>query len=130
LLQGEPKRQEVPVKRLILLGVAMIMGGCQLRTPPERLASIAQYRGHSYAQASCSSCHAIGPGSNSSPNPQAPPFASIANSEGLSRQTLNAWLRNTHNYPGEMTLRIDESKLDDLVTYMLALKNPNYRPVG
>jgi hypothetical protein len=29
-----------------------------------------------------------------------------------------------------MTVRIDESKLDDLVTYMLALKNPGYRPVG
>jgi mono/diheme cytochrome c family protein len=118
------------VKCLILLGVVMVLGGCQGRSPTERLASTAQYRGHLYAQATCSSCHAIGPGSNSSPNPQAPPFASIVNQQGLSRQTLNTWLRNTHNHPGEMTLQIDETRIDDLVTYMLALKNPNYRPVG
>jgi mono/diheme cytochrome c family protein len=118
------------VKLFILLSVAMLLGGCQVRNPPERLASTAQYRGHSYAQATCSSCHAIGPGSNSSPNPQAPPFASIVNQEGLSRQTLTTWLHNTHNYPGEMTIQLDESKIDDLVTYMLALKSPNYHPVG
>lgn len=118
------------MKSLALLSFVMVLTACQTRLPPDRSASTAKYRGHEYAQATCSSCHAISPGSTSSPNPQAPPFASIVNTEGLSRQTLNSWLRDAHNYPGEMIVQVDERMIDDLVTYMLTLQDPRYRPTG
>jgi mono/diheme cytochrome c family protein len=118
------------VKRLIFIGLLIALEACQGLVPPERSPSPRQVRGHAYAQANCSSCHAISPGATSSPNPNAPPFASIVNRDGLSKETLNSWLRDAHNYPSEMTLRLDASMIDDLVTYMLTLADPKYRPVG
>jgi len=80
-----------------------------------------------YAQASCGGCHAVGRRSVS-PNPQAPPFAAIVNQEGLTRNTLAAWLRNAHNYPDEMKFSLEPRQVDELVAYMLTLRDPNYRP--
>jgi len=118
------------VKPLILPALAMFLAACQASPPLQRSASPSQFRGQAYAQASCSSCHAIRPGATSSPNPQAPPFVSIVNQEGLSRQTLNTWLRDAHNYPDEMAFELNAGQVDDLVSYMLTLKDPRFKPVG
>ena len=82
--------------------------------------------GQSFAQASCSGCHAIGR-YGSSPNPNAPPFAYIANQEGVTGETLSTWLRGAHNYPSEMDFYLNESRVDGLVAYFLTLRDPNYR---
>ena len=42
--------------------------------------------------------------------------------------TLSSWLRDAHNYPSEMEFQLDSNKVDDLVSYMLTLRDPNYRP--
>ena len=63
-----------------------------------------------------------------SPNPNAPPFAAVVNQEGLTRNTLAAWLRNAHNYPAEMKLTLDQRRVDDISAYMLTLRDPNFRP--
>ena len=118
------------MKHLTFFSFAIALGGCQGLFPPQPSTLPAEYRGQEYAQASCSSCHAITAGSISSPNPQAPPFPSIVNRDGLTRATLNAWLRDAHNYPSEMTLQVNARRIDDLVTYMLTLRDPKYRPVG
>lgn len=118
------------MKRLILIALSVALGACQGLAGPEPSASVPQARGQAYAQTNCSSCHAITRGATSSPNPAAPPFASVVNRDGLSRETLNSWLRDAHNYPSAMALELDANRIDELVTYMLTLADPNYRPVG
>jgi hypothetical protein len=51
----------------------------------------------------------------------------IVNQEGLTAATLSHWLRGAHNYPAEMDFRLYEQKADTLVSYMMTLRDPNYR---
>ena len=78
--------------------------------------------------ASCGACHAVDSSSSLSPNPAAPTFPSIVNKEGLTTETLSVWLRDAHNYPNEMQFELEPGKVEDLVAYMLTLKDPYYRP--
>jgi mono/diheme cytochrome c family protein len=108
----------------------LLLGGCQMHQPvgPSDLTS--QARGHALAQASCASCHGVARHSTLSPDPRAPSFPTIVNRQGLTAQTLAAWLRDAHNYPAEMDIQLDPASLDDLVAYMLTLRDPAYRPTG
>ncbi len=83
--------------------------------------------GLAFAQARCAGCHNVTDGLNS-PNISAPPFEAIANTRGLTDDTLKSWLRDSHNYPGQMDFEIDEKRIDDLAAYMLTLKSPDYQP--
>tara|TARA_R110000824_G_scaffold33567_14_gene107516 strand:- start:509 stop:910 length:402 start_codon:yes stop_codon:yes gene_type:complete len=83
--------------------------------------------GLAFAQARCAGCHNVTDG-QVSPNPNAPPFEAIANTRGLTDNTLKAWLRDSHNYPGQMDFEIDARRIDELAAYMLTLKSPDYRP--
>ena len=112
---------------LALIGLAAGAVACQPLPPSAQSAAAEPHPGVAYAQASCGGCHAVGRRSVS-PNPQAPPFAAIVNQEGLTRNTLAAWLRNAHNYPDEMKLSLEPRQVDELVAYMLTLRDPNYRP--
>lgn len=79
------------------------------------------------AQGACGGCHAV-ERYGVSPNPDAPPFAAIANQQGLTRETLGTWLRDAHNYPEEMDFYLDDGEVDMLVEHMLTLRDPDYRP--
>ena len=84
-------------------------------------------RGLAFVQGACGGCHAVEhPGL--SPNPEAPPFAAIANREGLNAATLSSWLREAHNYPEEMDFALDSPQVDLIVEYMLSLQDEAYRP--
>ena len=116
-------------KGLRALGMAALLAGavaCQPLAPAGQAAADPQ-PGLAFAQAACGGCHALDRRSVS-PNPNAPPFAAIVNQQGLTRNTLAAWLRNAHNYPDEMKFSLDGHRVDDLVAYMLTLRDPNYRP--
>ena len=112
---------------LALIGLAAGAVACQPLPPAAQPAAAEPHPGVAYAQASCGGCHAVGRRSVS-PNPQAPPFAAIVNQEGLTRNTLAAWLRNAHNYPDEMKFSLEPRQVDELVAYMVTLRDPNYRP--
>lgn len=76
----------------------------------------------------CQGCHSVRlylP----SPNPAAPGFADIANYEGLTPNTLSAFLRAAHNYPDEMKMTLTPSEVEEIVAYVLTLRDPNYRPI-
>ena len=120
--------QEKTLKHLPLICSTLLLAACQERPPSGPSASAPESRGHAFAQAACGSCHAIERDSTSSPNPNAPPFPAIVNKEGLTARTLASWLRDAHNYPREMEFQLDATKVDDLVTYMLTLNDPDYRP--
>ncbi len=83
--------------------------------------------GLAFAQAHCAGCHNVA-GGQASPNSGAPRFEAIANTRGLTDDTLKAWLRDSHNYPGQMDFEIDAKRIDELAAYMLTLKSPDYRP--
>lgn len=115
--------------QLILMFSALFLGACQGQVPIATSTSL-KSRGHAMAMESCGACHAVDRSASSSPNPDAPPFAAIVNKEGLTAKTLSVWLRDAHNYPDEMQFELQPDKADDLVTYMLTLKDPDYRPAN
>ncbi|MCB2074067.1 MAG: cytochrome c [Novosphingobium sp.] len=87
-------------------------------TPPaDRTAA----RGLEFAQAHCSGCHAVVPLSISV-DPEAPPFESIVNAQGLTLDTLRTFLRDSHNFPDIMKFDVDPDQIDALAVYMLTLR--------
>ena len=116
------------MRYLFLVCSTLLVAACKAQSPVGPAALTAQSKGHAYAQATCSACHAIGIGSASSPNPKAPEFAAIVNQEDLTERTLSSWLKEVHNYPREMDFKLDPSKVDVLVTYMLTLRDTKYKP--
>jgi mono/diheme cytochrome c family protein len=94
--------------------------------PPPPVLNSAE-RGQAFAQARCSSCHAI-TAQGISPNPESPPFAAVVNKPGITRDTLRQFLRDSHNFPSVMNFRVEPEQIDDLADYMLTLQTPGYRP--
>lgn len=125
------------MRKIALISMlCMLMTGCSTdggsamhaasATPDARHMSASAQRGIAFAQSHCASCHALS--GNISPNPEAPPFARVVNSAGLTPGTLSGWLRNAHNFPEVMDFTIEDANIDDLSAYMLTLRDPNYRP--
>ncbi|HEU4651710.1 MAG TPA: hypothetical protein VFS49_09880 [Croceibacterium sp.] len=79
------------------------------------------------AEGTCGGCHALARG-EASPNPKAPPFATIVNRPGVTAETLAAWLRDAHNYPEEMEFYLEPREVEELVAYMLTLREPAGTP--
>ena len=84
-------------------------------------------RGQAFAVAHCSGYHGVTPGSVSD-NPESPPFEDIANRDGVTRQTLRRFLRDSHNFPDAMNFRLDARRIGDLADYLLTLRRPAYKP--
>lgn len=116
-------RHLLPLPALVLSTLALAAcATAGLRLTPEAM------RGQTLAASRCASCHAIGADAGQSPNPASPPFELVANSEGLTRDTLNSYLRDAHNYPAAMQFTLDERATHDLVEYILTLRRPGYHP--
>ncbi len=73
------------------------------------------------AEARCSGCHAVTPG-QISPNSEAPPFASIARRSGLSQSSASRWLRQSHNFPDQMSFYLDSDEAEQLAAYLWTLR--------
>lgn len=123
---------------LLCLVLPTILAGCQM-TPPDststghpQVGSIkvgsAAWRGLKFARNRCSDCHAVESGQAASANPKAPAFVAVSNSAGLTKASLNRWLRTYSNHPREMYFEIPEEHIDDLVAYMLTLRTNDRRP--
>ncbi|MBQ94824.1 MAG: hypothetical protein CL510_03195 [Actinobacteria bacterium] len=78
-----------------------------------------------YVIAICGECHAVQDNAVS-PNPQAPGFADIANSPGLTRDTLVTFLADAHNYPMQMDVDLVEEDIEVIADYMLTLQSEDY----
>ena len=96
--------------------------------PPRPALSAVARRGLAFAQRRCSACHGV-TANTISPNPESPPFEDIANRPGVTRATLRAFLRDSHNYPAAMNFRVERARIRDLADYVLTMKQPGYRPV-
>ena len=78
-------------------------------------------KGLDYAQKVCSACHNVQLSDSPSPNSMAPPFKQIANTQGMSVTALTVWSRTSH--PTMPNLIIEPRDMDDLIAYILSLKN-------
>ena len=88
--------------------------------------SSAEYDRLAFVQAACGGCHSVEP-PDLSPNPLSPPFADIANREGLTKATLVGWLTDAHNYPEMMDFDLDPPQVEDIADYILTLRSDDYR---
>lgn len=115
-------------KVLPLALTALALTACQ-SVPKQQVIELTEQeaRGYTFAKTSCAGCHAI-TANAASPNPEAPPFEAVVNTKGLTARTLEAFLRDSHNFPGQMAFELDPAKVDDVTAYMLTLKRPGYRP--
>lgn len=77
-------------------------------------------RGRAYAENTCAQCHAVTPAQPYSPNASAPPFEELANTPGMTRTALNAWLHSAH--PTMPHLIVEQDHIDDLAAYLATLK--------
>jgi mono/diheme cytochrome c family protein len=114
-------------KRLFLAPLMLLMLSACAAPPPEAPAySVGAADtgdpalGLRYAQQTCASCHAVAAAETVSPNPDAPPFDTVANTPGMTRIALNVWLHTPH--PTMPNFVVDPDRIDDLSAYLATLK--------
>ena len=110
---------------------SLLLAGCQSAGPvaaPAAAPSPAAANADAvpdYVTAICGECHAVRDNAVSV-NPQAPGFADIANSPGLTRDTLVTFLSDAHNYPMQMDVDLVEEDIEVIADYMLTLRSDDY----
>jgi mono/diheme cytochrome c family protein len=75
--------------------------------------------GLAYAREVCADCHAVGPRDLQSPNAMAPPFQRVADTPGMTRLALNAWLRSAH--PSMPNFVVEDEQVDNLHAYLSSI---------
>jgi mono/diheme cytochrome c family protein len=78
--------------------------------------------GHVFASRHCAECHAVLSGSDKSPNTNAPPFAKIAATPGMTGRALAVWLQSSH--PTMPDFLIAQEDRDDVIAYIMSLQPP------
>lgn len=91
---------------------------------PSSSTSGAQPQGQYLAVTLCSGCHAVADG-EISPSPEAPDFVSIANREGLTRETLGNFLHDSYSFPNQMNMELSDDDADAISAYILTLRGPS-----
>jgi len=77
--------------------------------------------GFAYASQVCIECHAVRSGERVSPHTKAPAFELVANTRGMTDWALRVWFQSPH--PSMPTLVLSEKQGDDVIAYILSLKN-------
>jgi mono/diheme cytochrome c family protein len=114
---------------LALLALAACASQGPVKLPTRQVIELTEQeaRGYAFARDHCAVCHGV-TANASSPNPEAPPFEAVVNTRGLTARTLETFLRDSHNFPGQMAFEIDPAKVDDVTAYLLTLKRADYHP--
>jgi mono/diheme cytochrome c family protein len=104
----------------VVLAGFMLMGAARAQESGE------PRRGFAVARAQCATCHAIRRGEQSSSNPAAPPFQSVADIPGMTAMALNHLMHSAHKSMPLIILAPDDQW--HLVAYVLSLRSyPNSR---
>lgn len=102
---------------------SLMLVGCQ-SSKSARLAS-SQENAPDFVEAVCGECHAV-TANAVSPKPDAPGFAEIANTPGLTRETLETFLSDAHNYPMQMDVDLDENDIEVIADHIMTLQREDY----
>jgi len=76
--------------------------------------------GAAYAEQVCAACHAVLPGEEFSPLPQAPTFQSVADTPGMTELALTVWLQSSH--PTMPNIVLEQDDLRNVVAYIRSLE--------
>lgn len=112
------------IRSLSLAPALLLVAACQTTSQEE---VPVHPEAHALAQAACAGCHSV-EAIGLSPNPDAPEWPVIANTPGLTRQSLTVWLNDAHAYPEEMDFYLEQDEVDMLVGYILSLRDEDYHP--
>ena len=77
-------------------------------------------RGLEYAQRVCAECHAVLPAERSSPRPELPTFATVANTPGMTGIAIAVWLQTPHKSMPNLILKLEDR--NDLIAYIVSLR--------
>ena len=77
-------------------------------------------RGLQYAQRVCAECHAVLPAERSSPRPELPTFATVANTPGMTGIAIAVWLQTPHKSMPNLILKLEDR--NDLIAYIVSLR--------
>jgi mono/diheme cytochrome c family protein len=80
-----------------------------------------QAAGLAYARANCTECHAVDAGDFASPDLDAPGFAEIANTRGMSELALVSFFQTDH--PTMPNFVVPAPAIRDLIAYIRSLKD-------
>jgi hypothetical protein len=69
----------------------------------------------------CAECHSVEKTLTHSPNVNAPAFATVSATSGMTELALRTWLQTPH--PSMPNLRLDDDQKDNVIAYILSLKN-------
>ncbi|MEM1195335.1 MAG: hypothetical protein AAGH57_04475 [Pseudomonadota bacterium] len=105
--------------------LALALGACQLA--PARTSASSATPIPAFVQGVCGDCHGVEP-PFLSPNEDAPGFDAIANSAGLTDESLTQWLIDAHNYPELMEFALTEDEARQVADYMVSLQSEDYEP--
>ena len=98
------------MQRLALLLALLALAACQTIAPVGTADPATQAAPvPNLVQGVCGDCHGVEP-PFLSPNPDAPDFEAIANSAGLTGESLTRWLIDAHNYPELMEFELSEAE--------------------
>lgn len=78
-------------------------------------------KGLRYASAMCTGCHAVRAGESQSPIKEAPAFALVANTPGITATALVVWLQSSHPTMPNLILQRDD--MYDVVAYIESLRS-------
>ena len=79
--------------------------------------------GLTFALAHCAECHNVKGTDDKSPKPEAPNFASVAASPGMTGRALAVWLETTH--PTMPNFIISAGDRDNIIAYIMSLQPPS-----
>ena len=118
------------MKHIAIALAALALAACQTATPAGEAVAPQVERPVSgnalaFAQAACGGCHGV-EHNTVSPQPLAPEWPRIVNDPNLTRETLRTWLTDAHNYPEDMDFTLNAPQIEELVTYMLTLRQGEY----
>lgn len=76
-------------------------------------------KGQTFARMVCAECHSVTATPALSPNSNAPAFAIVANTPGMTATALRTWLQTSHPTMPNIVLRSDDR--DNVIAYILSL---------
>ena len=103
-----------------LVAIAPGIALAQQGAPPAAGDSV---KGHALASKVCAACHSVEAGAPAvapSPNGNAPTFASVANTSGMTAAALQAFIYTPHHLMPDLVIPQDDAR--DLIAYILSLR--------
>jgi mono/diheme cytochrome c family protein len=99
---------------LAIVGMAIAATQAHGQQPSDR------QKGRILARQVCADCHAVGRQGSRSPNAQAPSFAAVASTPGMTAMALNAFFQTSHRNMPNLILTADQTR--ELIAYITSLK--------